>query len=141
MFSPRPSCVTTIATGISLISAQTRSISAPESDMASSFIGCRSIRTSGRHGALATRSGDVQPHDFGFFDLFGDHGETRERMRTEGGDHRDVRRVTPSRDQDAANPRPIVPRVEGKPATAKKGFEPGVEIHRRGIGRDANVAE
>jgi len=35
----------------------------------------------------------------------------------------------------------IVSRVERKPATAKKGFEPSVEIHRRRIGRNPDVAE
>jgi len=61
------------------------------------------------------------------FDLFSDHGETRERMRAEARDHRYIRGVAPPRDQNAADPRPIVSRVEGKPSVAEKGFEPGVE--------------
>jgi hypothetical protein len=34
-----------------------------------------------------------------------------------------------------------VPGIEGKPAAAEIRLEPRVEIHRRGIGRNADVAE
>src|SRR5258706_15378415 len=44
-------------------------------------------------------------------------------------------------DQDAADPRNVVARIEGVPAAADKGFEPAGEIPR-GVGRrHADVAE
>src|SRR5271156_5863322 len=76
-----------------------------------------------------------------FLDLFGDNPEARERVRTECRDHRNICGITAARDQDPADPRLIVSRVERKPATAKKGFEPSVEIHRRRIGRNTDVPE
>jgi hypothetical protein len=43
--------------------------------------------------------------------------------------------------KDAAEPWSIMPRVESEPTIAEKGVEPGVEIRRRGVGRDADVAK
>src|ERR1700733_5973476 len=62
-------------------------------------------------------------------------------MRSEGRDHRNVGGVPASRDQDAADPWLIVPRVEGEPTAAEKDFEPGVEIHRRRVNGNADVAQ
>jgi hypothetical protein len=41
----------------------------------------------------------------------------------EGCDHRDAGGVAPARNQDAADPWLIVPRVEIEPSIAKEGFE------------------
>src|SRR4029077_11886448 len=51
------------------------------------------------------------------------------------------RGITAARDHDAADPRTIVARIEGKPAPIKIHLKPGAEIHRRRIGRNADVAE
>jgi KUP system potassium uptake protein len=61
-------------------------------------------------------------------------------VRAEGRDHRNVRRVAASGDQDAANPARVVAGIKGVPAAADIGFHPGIEIHRRGVWRHANIA-
>src|SRR5208282_2942276 len=76
-----------------------------------------------------------------FLHLLGDHREAGQRMRTECRDHRNIRGVAAPSYQNSADPRLIVSRVERKPATAKKGFEPSVEIHRRRIRQNPDVAE
>ena len=62
--------------------------------------------------------------------LVGDHLEVRQRARTERGHDRDVGRVAPARHQDAADARHVVARIEGVPAPAEIGLEPGGEISR-----------
>src|SRR6478609_9692433 len=76
-----------------------------------------------------------------FLDLLGHDGEGGKPVRPEARDHRDVGGVAPAGDQNTANPGLIVPRVEGEPSAPEKDFEPGVEIHRRRVRRNADVAE
>ncbi len=73
--------------------------------------------------------------------LFGDHGEIAEAVRPERRDHGHIGSVAPTRNQDAANAGAVVPRVECVPPAAEKSLEPGIEVHGRGIGGDANVAQ
>ena len=54
---------------------------------------------------------------------------------------RDVGGVAAARHQDAADAREVVAGVEGVPAAAEIDFEPALEIHRRRVGRHADVAE
>jgi hypothetical protein len=61
--------------------------------------------------------------------------------RTEGRRNGDIGRVASSRNHDATDPRVIVPRVKGKPATLKKHLVQCAEIHGCRVGRDADVAE
>ena len=62
-------------------------------------------------------------------------------VRSKARDHRDIGGVAPAGDQDATNPWLIMSGVEGEPSIAEKDFEPGVEIHRSGIRRYADVAK
>lgn len=54
--------------------------------------------------------------------LVGCHLEFLKEMRPEGVNHRDVRRVSSPGDQDAANPRYVVPRVESIPTAVEIGL-------------------
>jgi hypothetical protein len=67
--------------------------------------------------------------------------ETRQAGGPKGRRNGDVGRVSPSGDDNAPNPRVIVPCIEGEPPTTKKHFVPGAEIHRCRIRRDTNVAK
>src|ERR1700685_3086601 len=73
--------------------------------------------------------------------LFGNDLESGERAWAERGYDRNVGGIAPACHQDAADTRRIVARIERVPATAEIGFEPCAEIHRRRIGRAADVAE
>src|SRR3982750_558052 len=57
-------------------------------------------------------------------DLVGPDLETRQRIRAESLGDRNVGGVAALRDQDAADPRHVVARVEHVPASADIGFEP-----------------
>ena len=59
----------------------------------------------------------------------------------EAGRERHVGGVAAGRHQDAADPRRVVAGVEGVPAAAEVDLEPGAEVHRVGLRRDADVAE
>src|SRR5439155_255533 len=50
----------------------------------------------------------------------------------EGGDHRDVERVTPASDQDPTNTASVVAGVERPPATAEPHLHPRGKVHRVG---------
>ena len=67
--------------------------------------------------------------------------ERLEDVRTERVDERNIGGVASTRDQDAADARHVVARVEGVPLAAEEHVEPGVEIHRRRVRRHADVAE
>src|SRR5580692_2465756 len=76
---------------------------------------------------------------FGYF--FGDDLEPAQRMRAERMQHWNVHGVASARHGDAADTGHVVARVEDIPAAAEIGLEPGIEVHRRRIGRDADIAE
>ena len=67
--------------------------------------------------------------------------EGLERGRAEGGRQGHVDRVAAVGHQHAADPGDVVPGVEGVPAAAEVGLEPGAEVHRQGGRGDADVAE
>ena len=70
-----------------------------------------------------------------------DHLETRKRIRAEGGTDRYVNCVASTGNQDTANSRNVVTRIEGVPLASQECLEPAREIHcpeRRG---QANVAQ
>ena len=75
------------------------------------------------------------------FRLARPHREAGEGVGTERVADRHVRRIPSAGDQDAADARLVVPRVEGVPAPSDIGLEPGGEIHRVRGGRDADIAE
>ena len=62
-------------------------------------------------------------------------------MRPERVDQRNVGGVASARDQDTADARHVMARIERVPFAAEIRLEPGVEIHRGRIGRHADVAE
>ena len=64
-----------------------------------------------------------------------------QRVGAEGVRDRHVGGVAALADQDAADARHVVARVEGVPAAAEIGLEPAGEIHRRVGRRHADVAE
>ena len=67
--------------------------------------------------------------------------EAFERVRAEGAGQRDIAGVAAARDQHATDARRVVACVEGVPAVAEIGLEPGREVHRP-VGRlGADVAE
>ena len=61
-------------------------------------------------------------------------------MRSELSYERNIRRVTAARDDDPADARNIVARIEGVPLAFQENFDPGAEIHRVDDGH-ADVAE
>ena len=62
-------------------------------------------------------------------------------VRAKRRNERDIRRVAPAGDGDAANARRIVARVESEPASIEKDFKPRVIVHRCRVGRHANVTQ
>ena len=69
------------------------------------------------------------------------HLEALEHIWTEGVTERHICRIPALGDQDAPDPRHIVARIKGMPATAKVGLEPGGEVHGIRRGRDPDVTE
>src|SRR6202034_895164 len=67
--------------------------------------------------------------------------KTGERVEPERGRDRDVGRVAAARHQNAADARNVMARIERVPAIAEINLEPGGEIHRRLVRRDADVGE
>jgi hypothetical protein len=61
--------------------------------------------------------------------------------RAERGHDRDVGGVAPARHQNGADARLVVAGIKRVPAVAEVDFEPGAEIHWRGVARYADVAE
>src|SRR5580704_5099948 len=61
--------------------------------------------------------------------------------RTEARRNCDVRGVTPTGYDNAADARTIMPGIEREPAACEKHFEPGAEIHRRRIRLDPDVTQ
>ena len=64
-----------------------------------------------------------------------------QRERAERGDERDVDRVATAPDDDAADARRVVARVERVPAAVEVGLEPGREVHRLGGRRRLDVRD
>ena len=60
---------------------------------------------------------------------------------SERGADRNIGSVTTPGDQDAADPRNIVARVERVPAPADECFEPGAEIHRSRIRGHTDISQ
>jgi hypothetical protein len=106
----------------------------------SRYGGLLSSRSSGRRVSSAQRyvSGASWVGRSGR--LYGDHFEARECAWAERGHDRDVGGIAPACHQDAADARLIVAGIERVPAAAEIDFEPGAEIHRRIVGRHADVA-
>jgi MFS family permease len=94
-------------------------------------------------GELATGSGHhaLDELDAGRRRLVGVHGEALEQVRAESGAERHVGGVAPARHHDAADAGNVVAGIERVPAAAEIDLEPGAEIHRLGLGRNADVAE
>lgn len=62
---------------------------------------------------------------FYWSDFLGQCREAAERIRTKGRADRDIRRITTSGDQHAADARDVVARIKGVPLATEIGFEPG----------------
>ena len=73
--------------------------------------------------------------------LLGHHFKAREIGDAKGGRHRDVRGVTTAPHENAADSGMIVTRVHRVPTPIEKHLEPGAEIHRVDVDRNADVAE
>src|SRR3989441_12285787 len=73
--------------------------------------------------------------------LVGPARETRQRAGTERVADRHIRRIASTRDEHAADPRNVVPRIKRMPAASDIGLEPGGKIHRTVRRRDADIAE
>jgi len=69
------------------------------------------------------------------------HSEALEHIRTEGGAERHVGGVAPARHDDTSGAGHVVAGIERIPAAAEIDLEPGAEIHRLGLGGNADVAE
>ena len=78
--------------------------------------------------ALLTRTG---AHDLTSCDLICPNLEADQRVRSECMGDGNIRGITPLRDQDAANSRHVVSRIEGMPTAADIGLEPAGKIARR----------
>src|SRR6516165_11341808 len=57
------------------------------------------------------------------------------------GADRNIGSITTPGDQDTADPRNVVTRVERVPAPADECLEPGAEIHRSGVRRHADISQ
>src|SRR5579863_3995261 len=73
--------------------------------------------------------------------LLGHHLEAHEVGDAEGGRHRDVGCVAAASHDYAAYARMVVTRVFHVPPPSEKDLEPGAEIHRIDVDRNADVAE
>ena len=62
-------------------------------------------------------------------------------MWPKGGSERNIGRIPAARDGNTSDPRHVMARVEGKPASVEEDFEPRVVIHRSWIRRHADVAQ
>src|ERR1019366_469459 len=69
------------------------------------------------------------------------HPEFLQYVRAKRRNERDIRRVAPSGDGDAADARRFVARVESEPAPIEKPLEPGIIVHRCRVRWHANVAQ
>ena len=67
--------------------------------------------------------------------------ELRQRHGAEGGDQRDVDRVTAAADDHAADAAAVVAGVEGVPLAVEVDLEPGGEVHRLGRERDVDLGD
>jgi hypothetical protein len=65
------------------------------------------------------------PHAPGASHLVRPHLEPRQRIGSEGGGDWHIRGVAPAGDQNAADARLIVARIEGAPRAAEPDLEPG----------------
>ena len=84
---------------------------------------------------------DLSGEHFVVPNLFGDDGEIAQAVRSERRDHWHVGGIAPPGNENAANPRAVVPSVERVPPPANKCLEPGIEVHWRGIRGNADVAQ
>ena len=74
-------------------------------------------------------------------DFLGDNRKARELRRPECSGDSHVRSIAAARNDDAADPRAIVPGIETVPSSVEENLEPGTEIHWGGVRRYADVAE
>src|SRR5438552_3812072 len=73
--------------------------------------------------------------------LVGPYPEARQRVGTEGAADRDVGSVAAARDQDPADARSVVARVENVPMPAEERLEPGSEVHGAVWRRHPDIAQ
>ena len=73
--------------------------------------------------------------------LFGDHGKPDELGRPECRGNCDIGGIATPRNDDAADARMIVPRIEGIPAATEIDFKPRTEVHGSRVFGDTYVAE
>src|SRR6516164_3370537 len=76
-----------------------------------------------------------------FGDFLGHHLEPAEYIGPEGRADRDIGGVAAARHQHPTDARVVVAGVDRMPCPAEINLEPGREIHRRRVGRDADIAE
>ena len=67
--------------------------------------------------------------------------EIRQFMRSERVDQRNIGSIPAARHDNPPDTPLIVTGVECVPFATEKHLEPGIEIHRRGIGRHADIAQ
>src|SRR3984957_4485613 len=76
-----------------------------------------------------------------FCDLVGPNPEADQRVRSKSLGNRNVRGITALGDQDAADPRNVVPRTERLPPAAGMGLDQAGKIPRGPRQRHADLAE
>jgi hypothetical protein len=97
--------------------------------------------TPGARATGAPAGGEPGGSGRGGADLVRPDPEALQGVGAERGADGHVRRVAPAGDEDAADARRVVARVEGVPAAAQVGVEPAREVHRAVGGRHADVAQ
>ena len=85
----------------------------------------------------------AHPFDCGWLAMYllGHDLEPGERSGSESGRNGHISRVPPPRDDNPANPRPIVPCIQRIPTSTEENFKPRAEIHRFWIYRHPDIAQ
>src|SRR6201996_4922802 len=74
-------------------------------------------------------------------DRFDNDLEAAKKMRPEGLNHGNIHRIAAAVEGNPSDLLDVVTGVEHVPAVADRGLEPGVEVHRRRVGGDSDIAD
>src|ERR1700722_9340957 len=96
--------------------------------MSAAFFTSSNLQIEPRLGSRCRGTVPVGRQQFILFQLFSNNGKPRQDGRAKARGDGNIGGISPARNNDAADPRMVMPCVKGEPATADEDFEPSAEI-------------
>src|ERR1700722_15074018 len=109
--------------------------------MSAAFFTSSNLQIEPRLGSRCRGTVPVGRQQFILFQLFSNNGKPRQDGSAKARRNGNIGSISPAGNDDAADPRMVMPCVKCEPPTADEDLKPSAEVHWGGIARNSDITE